>query len=33
MPNSLGPKIVAVLSGENRWVNPQRIEGSNGPAL
>jgi len=32
-PDDIGPMIAALLSGENRWVNAQRIEVSGGAGL
>jgi len=32
-PDDVGPMIAALLSGENRWVNAQRIEVSGGAGL
>lgn len=32
-PDDIGPMIAALLSGDNRWVNAQRIEVSGGMAL
>ena len=32
-PDDIGPMIAALVSGENRWVNAQRIEVSGGLAL
>jgi NAD(P)-dependent dehydrogenase (short-subunit alcohol dehydrogenase family) len=33
LPDDIGPMIASLLSGENRWINAQRIEVSGGMAL
>ena len=33
LPDDIGPMIAALLSGDNRWVNGQRIEVSGGMSL
>ncbi|WP_052702883.1 SDR family oxidoreductase [Paenibacillus beijingensis] len=32
-PDDIGPMIASLLSGENRWVNAQRIEVSGGMSI
>jgi NAD(P)-dependent dehydrogenase (short-subunit alcohol dehydrogenase family) len=33
VPDDLGPVVASLLSEENRWVNPQRIEVAGGVAI